>query len=115
MAIPPAIRRTVIERDWKGCVYCGADPFKHGDIEIDHVWPASRGGTDTVDNLVVACRRCNRSKGSWAPQEWLSTARFDQFAMWALVNGITSIFDDGGAAFRRHLIAQLLEHEVTIP
>jgi 5-methylcytosine-specific restriction endonuclease McrA len=33
------------------------------DLEMDHVTPESRGGSHEPDNLVLACRRCNRSKG----------------------------------------------------
>lgn len=48
------IRLTVLNRDAYTCAYCG-------DVanEVDHVWPKSRGGEDTLDNLVAACRRCN--------------------------------------------------------
>ena len=31
-------------------------------LEVDHVEPASKGGTDSIDNLVTACKRCNRGK-----------------------------------------------------
>lgn len=39
--------------------------------ELDHVYPASRGGRSDADNLTVACRPCNRSKGARTPEEWL--------------------------------------------
>lgn len=31
--------------------------------EMDHVVPESKGGPTTAENLVLACRRCNRKKG----------------------------------------------------
>src|SRR5256714_15051427 len=40
----------------KVCVYCE----KACD---EHIIPRSRGGTDTIDNMVLACRECNLSKG----------------------------------------------------
>lgn len=48
------IRIKVLNRDAYTCAYCG-------DIatEVDHVYPKSKGGEDTLDNLVAACRRCN--------------------------------------------------------
>jgi 5-methylcytosine-specific restriction endonuclease McrA len=51
------IRLKVLARDANTCVYCG-------DIgtEVDHVYPKSKGGEDTLDNLVAACRRCNIKK-----------------------------------------------------
>lgn len=33
-------------------------------LEMDHVIPESKGGSGAAENLVLACRRCNRSKGS---------------------------------------------------
>lgn len=33
-------------------------------MEIDHVVPVCRGGRNTAANLVLSCRRCNRSKGA---------------------------------------------------
>lgn len=33
-------------------------------LEIDHSTPESAGGETKANNLVLACRRCNRSKGS---------------------------------------------------
>ena len=46
------------------CFYCGkeVDPFEHW--EPDHLVPRSQGGGDGLANLVLACRRCNRSKGA---------------------------------------------------
>jgi 5-methylcytosine-specific restriction endonuclease McrA len=53
----PLSRRAVFTRDGQTCVYCGATA-----TSIDHVWPRSRGGTHTWDNVVAACRRCNHTK-----------------------------------------------------
>jgi 5-methylcytosine-specific restriction endonuclease McrA len=35
-----------------------------GELELDHVIPESHGGTSDADNLVLACRPCNRRKGA---------------------------------------------------
>jgi 5-methylcytosine-specific restriction endonuclease McrA len=53
----PLSRRAVFTRDGSTCVYCGAVA-----TSIDHVWPRSRGGTHSWDNVVAACRRCNHTK-----------------------------------------------------
>lgn len=68
-AIPTDVINHVLSRDGQACVYCGASsrPF-----ELDHVVPWSRGGQHTADNLVLACRPCNRSKGARTAEEWLS-------------------------------------------
>lgn len=67
-AIPAHVRRAVFDRDGERCVYCGAID---GPFHLDHVYPFSRGGQATVDNLVVACVPCNLSKGARTPAEWL--------------------------------------------
>jgi 5-methylcytosine-specific restriction endonuclease McrA len=41
------------------CVYCGASTSR---LEVDHVHPRSRGGSNRVSNLVIACRACNEAK-----------------------------------------------------
>jgi len=54
------------------CNYC-ANPLvfaSRATWEVDHVVPLSRGGTHEVGNLVVACVRCNRSKGARLIHEW---------------------------------------------
>ena len=55
---------------WIGkCLHCGSklvvgdDGRALGAATLEHVWPQAQGGTDDVDNLAVACDRCNREKG----------------------------------------------------
>lgn len=67
-SIPPSIRLRVFLRDDYRCVYCGTDEEP---LHLDHVHPVSRGGGNDLDNLVVACRRCNLSKGARSVEEWL--------------------------------------------
>ena len=51
-------RLIVLKRDCYICAYCG-EPAN----EVDHIQPRVLGGTDDLDNLVAACRRCNAMKG----------------------------------------------------
>lgn len=53
------LSRIVFERDNYTCCYCGE---KGGILEMDHVIPFSKGGTDDISNLVTSCRKCNRQK-----------------------------------------------------
>ena len=39
-------------------------------MDVDHVLPRSRGGTDHADNLQLLCSGCNRSKGGRTMAEW---------------------------------------------
>jgi len=62
-----SIREYVKERErLDECIYCGAK----GNLSVDHLIPLSRGGLDTPDNAVMACRSCNSSKGSKGVYEW---------------------------------------------
>ena len=53
-------RQILIDLHGERCFYCGDTP---GYYEIDHVHPRSRGGDDTLTNLVLSCVRCNQTKG----------------------------------------------------
>ena len=63
------IRLQVLQRDAYTCTYCG-------DVanEADHVWPKSKGGEDTLDNLVAACRKCNILKKDKTDTVFLGSA-----------------------------------------
>lgn len=56
--IPTDVRARVMARDENTCQMCGgvADA-------LDHIWPASRGGLPTEENLRAICSRCNSQKG----------------------------------------------------
>ena len=62
--------QSIYERYKFTCQYCGLDASKnfetwwHANLNIDHIQPKSRGGTNDETNLVVACRACNLYKGS---------------------------------------------------
>lgn len=58
-------RKRILERDKHTCHYCG-----RAATHVDHVVPASRGGSFLDDNLVAACRECNLSKRAQLPEEW---------------------------------------------
>jgi 5-methylcytosine-specific restriction endonuclease McrA len=51
------------------CAYCG----KEGKTTLDHITPLSKGGTHTIDNLVLACSTCNGSKYNNSLLYWLAT------------------------------------------
>jgi 5-methylcytosine-specific restriction endonuclease McrA len=63
-------RRNLMFRDAHQCQYCGKRPPLR-ELNIDHVLPRSRGGDDSWENLVTACRVCNLRKGWKTPEEAL--------------------------------------------
>ena len=48
----------VFDRDGTTCLQCGSTEH----LEIDHIIPIARGGTNALVNLQVLCRHCNRKK-----------------------------------------------------
>ena len=51
------------------CHYCRREAA----LEIEHMIPLSRGGSNTKGNIVAACGHCNKSKGRLTAEEFLST------------------------------------------
>ena len=54
-------RFEVFKRDNFTCQYCSAKPPKVP-LEIDHILPVCKKGTNNIDNLITACFDCNRGK-----------------------------------------------------
>ena len=59
--------RAIFDQQEGLCFYCHITLTKY---HVDHVVPISRGGSNSPDNLVIACPHCNDSKGSKLPEEW---------------------------------------------
>ena len=55
------VREYLLEKWGRQCSYCQA---KNVPLEIDHIQPRSKGGSDRISNLTIACHRCNQSKGN---------------------------------------------------
>jgi len=63
MALSVSIRFKVLQRDHFTCVYCGRSA-PDVTLEVDHIIPISKGGTDILSNLTTSCRDCNRGKSN---------------------------------------------------
>src|SRR6476469_8331896 len=61
--ISKSIRFEVFKRDKFTCQYCGR---KSPDIvlQIDHISPVSKGGTNDLLNLITSCIDCNLGKSN---------------------------------------------------
>lgn len=59
-------RKNILRRDNYKCAYCGRSDLM---LTVDHVVPKARGGSDSWENLVTACTRCNNIKGDRTPEE----------------------------------------------
>lgn len=61
------VREYLLEKYSRKCMYCGKENVP---LEIEHIIPKSRGGTNRIDNLGIACHTCNQSKGSKTAEEF---------------------------------------------
>lgn len=49
------------DHGWYTCRRCGGK-FRKKDMDVDHIIPQSKGGSDALYNLQGLCKHCNRSK-----------------------------------------------------
>lgn len=64
---------SVFKRDHYHCRYCGKDGVP---LTVDHLILWEDGGPSIEENLVAACRPCNKARGDMAYSEWLSSAYY---------------------------------------
>ena len=60
-----AVRKQVRERAGDVCEYCRLPQSAQAWVRfhVEHIRPRQHQGTDDLDNLCLACERCNRFKG----------------------------------------------------
>lgn len=63
MAVSLKLRFKVFKRDKFTCQYCGRKT-PEVILELEHIIPLSKGGSDEIDNLITSCFECNRGKGA---------------------------------------------------
>ncbi|MFQ6011387.1 MAG: HNH endonuclease [Nitrososphaerales archaeon] len=71
--IEGSISWAVYRRDNYKCRYCGKDDVP---LTVDHIITWENGGPSTEENLVSACEKCNRTRGSTAYSEWLRSSYY---------------------------------------
>ncbi|GBE54946.1 CRISPR-associated endonuclease Cas9 [archaeon BMS3Bbin15] len=89
------VREYLLEKWVHKCAYCGES---NTPLEIEHIIPKIRGGTDRVSNLTLACHKCNQKKGNQTAAEFgypeiqqkanqtLKSVAFMNIVRWKLVN-----------------------------
>ncbi len=55
------VREYLLEKWGRKCAYCGKENVP---LEIEHIHPKSRSGSNRVSNLTLACVPCNQKKGN---------------------------------------------------
>ncbi|WP_155352137.1 RNA-guided endonuclease IscB [Acrocarpospora pleiomorpha] len=61
------VREYLLAKFGRACLYCGTTGVP---LNIDHVHPRSKGGSDRVSNLVLACIPCNQAKSDRPVEEF---------------------------------------------
>jgi 5-methylcytosine-specific restriction endonuclease McrA len=61
------VREYLLEKWGHKCAYCGA---VHVPLQVEHIIPKSRGGSDRVSNLTMSCELCNLKKGTQTAAEF---------------------------------------------
>ena len=54
------VREYLLEKWDRKCSYCGAENVP---LQIEHIHPKSKGGSNRISNLCLACEPCNTKKG----------------------------------------------------
>ena len=62
-------RSYIFNRDGGKCVFCESEI----DLEVDHIFPRSKGGTASLWNLQTLCKKCNRKKRAAVPVGFKAT------------------------------------------
>ena len=62
------VREYLLEKWQRRCAYCKAENIR---LEIDHIIPKSRSGSNCVSNLTLSCRKCNQTKSNQKIEDFL--------------------------------------------
>jgi HNH endonuclease len=61
------MRQYLLEKFARQCAYCGQTNLP---MEVEHIIPRSRGGSNRISNLPVACHACTQAKGDRTAEEF---------------------------------------------
>ena len=74
--IDQTIAWKVYKRDGYRCRYCG----REGPLTVDHIDLWEDGGATVEQNLVSACRRCNKTRGSMLYEKWMYSEEYGKLS-----------------------------------
>jgi 5-methylcytosine-specific restriction endonuclease McrA len=64
------IREALLEKWSRACAYCGVAGVP---LQIEHIIPKVRGGSNRFSNLTLACDPCNKAKGTLPVEVFLAS------------------------------------------
>lgn len=62
------VKEYLLEKYNRTCIYCGKENIP---LEVEHVVPKSKGGSNRISNLALSCVKCNQRKGNKSIQDFL--------------------------------------------
>ncbi|AXK39325.1 RNA-guided endonuclease IscB [Crenobacter cavernae] len=65
------VREYLLEKWGRQCAYCGTGNVP---LQVEHIQPKAKGGSNRVSNLTLACRQCNEKKGKRDVRDFLAHA-----------------------------------------
>ena len=74
------VKEYLLERENRTCAYCGKPRQV---LNIEHIIPRAKGGSDRIGNLTIACVKCNTEKGSRDVEDFVK----DQEKLWKILAG----------------------------
>lgn len=125
------LKEYLLEKFGRRCVYCGKSGVP---LNVEHIVPKARGGSNRISNLAIACVECNQKKGAKPIEDFLKgkpdllkrirsqlkTPLRDASAVnatrWALFNSLkatglpVSVGSGALTKFNRHLYGVPKEH-----
>jgi 5-methylcytosine-specific restriction endonuclease McrA len=61
-------REFLLEKWGRQCAYCGV---KDVPLQVEHIHPRSKGGSNSITNLTLSCEKCNTKKGTKDIKDYL--------------------------------------------
>lgn len=79
--IEQSVNWNVFKRDGYKCRYCGNDSTP---LTVDHIILWEKMGPSIEDNLITACRKCNKTRGNMEYGDWLKSEYYHKvMKIWA--------------------------------
>lgn len=63
------VREYLLNKWDRKCSYCGVE---NTPLQVEHIHPKSKGGTNRISNLCLACEKCNQAKGTQPIEQFLA-------------------------------------------
>jgi HNH endonuclease len=62
------VREYLLNKWGRKCTYCGVENVQ---LQVEHIHPKAKGGSNRISNLCLACEECNQKKGTQDIKDFL--------------------------------------------